>query len=67
MTTDTADRLRVTMQQMQRLIHALDDMKENVLPTNPQLFAAMAEAPLDALARLREEIGEYVQELTPTA
>jgi hypothetical protein len=37
----------------------------NVLPKNPALFASMAEAPLDDLKRLRNEINEYVGELAP--
>ena len=61
------DRLRVTMEQMERLILALDDLKENVLPRDPKLFATMAEAPLEDLDRLREEINGYVHELKPTA
>lgn len=67
MTTATADRLRVTMQQMERLIAALNDLQESVLPENPQLFAVMAEAPLDDLSRLRAELQSYVHELAPTA
>lgn len=67
MTAETTVRLQVTMQQMERLICALDDLKAEVLPTNPQLFAAMAEAPLDHLSRLRQELQEYVLEMTPTA
>jgi hypothetical protein len=61
------DQLRVTMQQMERVIRALDDLKANVLPNNPQLFATMAEAPLEDLDRLREEVSGYVHELKPTA
>ncbi|MBM4075626.1 MAG: hypothetical protein FJ267_08280 [Planctomycetes bacterium] len=57
------NRIRVTMQQMERLIRALDDLKINVLPKNPQLFAVMSEAPLDDLNRLREELSGYVTEL----
>jgi hypothetical protein len=53
------------MIQMERLIRALDDLKEQVLPTNPELFAVMSEAPLDDLGRLRNEINAYVQELKP--
>ena len=60
-------RLKVTMQQMERLIAALDDLKENVLPKDPQLFAAMAEAPLEDLQRLRHELSGFVQELAATA
>ena len=61
------NRLRVTMQQMERLIRAIDDLKANVLPKDPQLFAVMAEAPLDDLDRLRQEISRFVGELRPTA
>ena len=61
------DQLRITMQQMERLIRALDDLKANVLPQNPELFATMAEAPLEDLDRLREEVSGYVHELKPTA
>ena len=61
------DQLRITMQQMERLIRALDDLKENVLPHNPELFATMAEAPLDDLGKLRLEITGFVHELKPSA
>jgi hypothetical protein len=61
------DQLRVTMEQMERLIRALDDLKANVLPQNPELFATMAEAPLEDLDRLREEVSSYVHELKPSA
>lgn len=61
------NRLKVTMEQMARLIRALDDLKENVLPKDPHLFATMAEGPLDHLEQLRKELGEYVDELQPTA
>ena len=61
------NRLRVTMEQMDRLIRALDDLKENVLPKDPTLFATMAEGPLDDLERLRKEVRKYVDELQPTA
>lgn len=63
----TVDRLRVSMEQMERLIRAIDDLRENVLPANPALFAALSEAPLDELSRMRQEIDGYVHDLTPTA
>lgn len=53
---ENLDQLRITMQQMERLIRAIDDLKLNVLPQNPELFATMAEAPLEDLDRLRNEI-----------
>jgi hypothetical protein len=67
MTADTVNRLRITMQQMERLIRALDDLKENVLPKDPHLFAVMSEGPLEDLGRLRLELEGYVKELTPAA
>jgi hypothetical protein len=60
------EQLFVTMQQMERLIRAVEDLKENVLPKNPQLFATLAEAPLEDLGRLREEINGYAEALKPT-
>jgi hypothetical protein len=60
-------RLQVTMEQMERLIRALEDLKAMVLPKDPQLFASMAEAPLEDLARLRAQISEYVDALKATA
>lgn len=59
------DQLRTTLEQMERLIQALDDLKANVLPQNPELFATMAEAPLEDLDRLRDEISGCVRELKP--
>jgi len=60
-------RLRVTMEQMERLIRALEDLKENVLPKDPSLFATMAEGPLDDLQRLRHEVRQHVDHLQPMA
>ena len=60
------NRLKVTMEQMDRLIRALDDLRENVLPKDPVLFATMAEGPLDDLEHLRREIRERVEELQPS-
>jgi hypothetical protein len=48
---------------MERLLLALEDLRETVLPEDPRLFAAMAEAPLEDLQRLRREIGGFVAEV----
>lgn len=64
MTTETVDRMRTTMQQMDRLLRALDDLRDNVLVKDPQLFAIMAEAPLDDLDRLRQEFHGYLHDIT---
>ena len=65
MTQDMTDRLRITMLQMDKLIRALEDLKQTVLPNNPKLFAMMSEAPLDDLNRLRLELSGYVEQLKP--
>lgn len=57
------DQLRTAMEQMERLIRALDDLKANVLPHHPELFATMAEAPFVDLDRLCDETSEYVHAL----
>ena len=57
--------LRVTLEQMQRLLCALDDLKEEVLPKDPKLFAVMAEAPLEDLDRLRQEVQGFIDQLQP--
>lgn len=59
------NQLRVTLQQMQRLLCALDDLKEGVLPNDPKLFAVMAEAPLEDLDRLRQEVEGFLDQLQP--
>jgi hypothetical protein len=61
---ESLNRLRVTAEQMDRLIRALNDLKDTVLPRNPQLFAMMAEAPLDDLENLRRDINRYALELS---
>lgn len=60
-------RLSVTMEQLERILRALEDLRQNVLPKDPRLFATMAEAPLDDLQRLRSEVHEYVRELNPNS
>jgi len=64
---EDANQLRVTLQQMQRLLGALADLKEHVLPQDPKLFAALAEAPLEDLDRLRQEVEGFLDQLTPVA
>ena len=49
----------------QHLLCALKDFKENVLPKDPALFASMAEAPLEDLDRLRQEVEGFLDQLQP--
>jgi hypothetical protein len=64
---EDANQLRVTMQQMGRLLWALADLKEQVLSQDPKLFATMAEAPLEDLDRLRQEVESFLDQLKPVA
>ena len=64
---EDTNQLRVTMQQMQRLLWALADLKEHVLCQDPKLFATMAEAPLEELDRLRQEVESFLDQLKPVA
>jgi ribosomal 50S subunit-associated protein YjgA (DUF615 family) len=61
------DQLRITMLQMERLLAALEDLREQVLPKDAALFAAMAEGPLDDLQRLRGEVNDYLRDLQPAS
>lgn len=61
------NRLRLTLQQMRRLLRALDDLKDTVLPQDPQLFAVMAEAPLEDLEHLRQEVEGFLDQLQPVS
>ena len=64
---EDTNQLRVTMQQMQRLLWALADLREQVLSQDPKLFATMAEAPLEDLDRLRQEVESFLDQLKPVA
>ena len=64
---EDTNQLRVTLQQMQRLLSALADLKAQVLLQDPKLFATMAEAPLEDLDRLRQEVEGFLDQLTPVA
>ena len=64
---EDTNQLRVTMQQMRRLLWALADLKEHVLSQDLKLFATMAEAPLEDLDRLRQEVESFLDQLKPVA
>ena len=49
---DDSERLRISLEQMERLLLAVEDLRQTVLPKDPALFAAMTEAPLDDLVRI---------------
>lgn len=62
---EDANQFRVTLQQMKRLLSALDNLKTYILPKDPTLFAIMAEAPLEDLDRLRQEVEGFLDQLQP--
>jgi hypothetical protein len=59
---DNIRNAQVTIQQMKRLITALDDLGQR-LPNNPKLYAFMSEAPIDHLQRMLRELDEYLEPL----
>ena len=49
-----------TVEQLQRMYRALADLRQQVMPKNPHMFAVMAEGPLDQIRQFQEEIENYV-------
>jgi hypothetical protein len=49
-----------TLEQLERMYRALADLRRQVLPKNPRMFAVMAEGPLDYSRQFPEEIEAYV-------
>ncbi len=64
---DNANRLRITREQIERLMRGLDDLRNKVLARDPKLFAILAEGPLDDLDRLRHEVNGYIGNFAPLA
>jgi hypothetical protein len=67
---DKFQRIQVTVQQMKRVLSALESLSQE-LPTNPHTYAVFAAAPMDDLSRMLNELEQYFAELrevpTPTA
>jgi hypothetical protein len=58
--------LLISLQQLQRVMNALDSLRNEVLLKDPKLFGVLVEAPLDDIQRLRNEIDTYLEaKLTP--
>jgi hypothetical protein len=60
--TDAIVKAQATVQQMKRMLDGLEGIVE-VLPKNPQLYAMTAEAPLELLSRLRDELEQHLAEI----
>lgn len=53
------DQFQQTLEQLERMYRALALLRRDVLPQNPRQFAVLAEAPLDHVRRLQEELEQY--------
>ena len=53
------DQFQQTLEQLERLHRALGILRTDVLAKNPRQFAILAEAPLDHVRRLQEELEQY--------
>lgn len=56
----TDEGLAITIEQLARMARILESTCAEELPVNRQMFAIMAEGPLDQMQRLLNEITEYV-------
>jgi hypothetical protein len=54
-----AEQFQQTLEQLERMYRALALLRQDVLPQNPRQFAVLAEAPLDHVRRLQEELEQY--------
>lgn len=48
-----------TLEQLERMYHALAELRRDILPKNPSNFAILAEGPVEEIRRLREEVDVY--------
>ena len=55
--------LQQAIEQIQRLCHALDSLRMDILPKNPRNFAIMAEGPVDEIRKLQADIDAYINRL----
>ena len=59
----TEAQLQQALEQIQRLCHALDSLRVDILPKNPKNFAVMAEGPVDEIRKLQADIDAYINRL----
>jgi len=60
--TDNILRIQATIEQMQRLLDVIESIGKD-LPRDPRLHALLAEAPLELLSRMHDELEQYFEEL----
>lgn len=59
----TDPQLQQAIEQIQRLYHALDSLRRDILPQNPRNFAIMAEGPVEEIRTLQADIHAYLTRL----
>jgi hypothetical protein len=52
--------VKVTLEQMGRVVRALDGLQQDVGAANPKLFAVMSEAYIDLIGNLRRELEQLL-------
>ena len=57
----TDEGLAITIEQLGRMARVVELTCKEELPRNRQMFALMAEGPLDQIQRLLDEINEYTR------
>ena len=60
---ENTEQLQQAIEQMGRMQRILQSYHTDILPKNARNFAIFAEAPLDEIRRLREDIARYVEHL----
>jgi hypothetical protein len=55
----------VTLEQLGRVVDALQDLKDQLLEKNPKLFGVLAEGYLDQINAMRREVHEYLEAHEP--
>jgi hypothetical protein len=59
---DSIRRAQVTIGAMKSMVHALDEIVQQ-LPKNPELYAALAESPLEDLRRMGNELDQHLEHI----
>ena len=58
--------LEQTVEQLERMNHALIELRRELLPREPRKFAILAEGPLEEIRRLRDEIEHLAARVATT-
>jgi hypothetical protein len=61
--SQVAEQFGQAIDQMGRMQRILESYRNEILNKNPRNFAVLAEAPLEQLRQLQQQIDEYIQRL----